>query len=189
MVAVRSEVGQLAVNALAQELYRRCITLDPYHEGAHRGLMRVLAAGGQRGDALTHYARYRQWLQSDLGVDPEAATVELADQIRQSLPPAQLAARRQVGSRRCLGIAVPSAAEIEPVTGAAASQGGNIGAVFRRGAGCGHLRPICRLLYPCMVDPLGRDQVAKRTRRVEDARQWRELARSRLVVHRGTLLR
>ena len=73
MTTTRSALEQLATGALfrlaehyhiqaegerALALYRRCLALDPFHEAAQRGLMRLLAANGQRAAALAHYAHF-----------------------------------------------------------------------------------------------------------------------------------
>src|SRR5262249_12315989 len=61
---------------------RRRLELDPWREDADRQLMRALAGTGDRGAALAAYARCRQVLQDDLGVEPDDATRALYEQIR-----------------------------------------------------------------------------------------------------------
>jgi predicted ATPase len=61
---------------------RRALELDPWHEPMHRRIMRLLAAQGERNAALAQYERCRRVLADELGVEPEAATRALADQIR-----------------------------------------------------------------------------------------------------------
>ncbi|MDQ6674362.1 MAG: AAA family ATPase, partial [Chloroflexota bacterium] len=50
---------------------------DPYDEAALRVLMRSHAAGGRPASALAAYARFRERLSEDLGVDPAPETDEL----------------------------------------------------------------------------------------------------------------
>ncbi|HEX6737495.1 MAG TPA: BTAD domain-containing putative transcriptional regulator, partial [Vicinamibacteria bacterium] len=64
------------------EYARRQLALDPWREGAHRQLMRALAASGQRGAALAQYERCRTTLAEELGCEPEAATTALYRQIK-----------------------------------------------------------------------------------------------------------
>ena len=61
---------------------RRQLALDPWREEAHRQLMRALAASGDRAAALAAYARCRQVLHDELGVEPDDETRALYEQIR-----------------------------------------------------------------------------------------------------------
>lgn len=60
----------------------RQIEIDPLCEDGHRRVMRRLAAAGDRGAALTHYARCRQRLATDADLEPEPETIALYEQIR-----------------------------------------------------------------------------------------------------------
>lgn len=60
----------------------RQIEIDPLCEDGHRRVMRRLAAAGNRGAALTHYARCRERLASDADLEPEPETTALYEQIR-----------------------------------------------------------------------------------------------------------
>lgn len=60
----------------------RLLDLDPLDEEAQRQLMRLLAAQGQRGAALGQYDVWKRRLDEELGAEPEAQTVALAEQIR-----------------------------------------------------------------------------------------------------------
>lgn len=71
----------------------RQISLDPYREESHRQLMRLLALSGQRNEVLAAYENCRRILLEELGVEPEAATTALYEQIRQT----------EAGSGRPLG--------------------------------------------------------------------------------------
>lgn len=60
----------------------RQVELDPLGEPACRQLMRLLADSDQRSQALTQFERLRVVLAEELAIDPEAATLELCEQIR-----------------------------------------------------------------------------------------------------------
>jgi DNA-binding SARP family transcriptional activator len=60
----------------------RQIEIDPLCEDGHRRVMRRLAAAGDRGAALAHYARCRQRLAADADLEPEPETTALYEQIR-----------------------------------------------------------------------------------------------------------
>ncbi|MBN1811946.1 MAG: tetratricopeptide repeat protein [Anaerolineae bacterium] len=70
---------------------RRQVTLEPWQERAHRRWMRALALSGHRGAALAQYEVCRQVLADELGVEPEAETATLCEQIRTGTlaPPAK----------------------------------------------------------------------------------------------------
>lgn len=83
--------------ALALTGFRRLLALDAYREGAHRGIMRLLAAQGDRAGALAQFEQCRRVLADELGVEPAASTRLLAEAIRQGEPvvqPASPGARR-----------------------------------------------------------------------------------------------
>lgn len=63
------------VSVLAQRL----LSLDPYNEVALRSLLQFYADSYRYNEALTWYHRFRKSLEQDLGVEPEAATIKLAD--------------------------------------------------------------------------------------------------------------
>lgn len=60
---------------------RRQIEVEPWHEAAHRRLMRLLAKNGHRSAALAQYNTCRAVLMEELGVDPEPETEELRSAI------------------------------------------------------------------------------------------------------------
>jgi predicted ATPase/DNA-binding SARP family transcriptional activator len=66
----------------AEDALSRLLAADPWREDAHRALMLLLASRGRRNTALLQYARCRRILRDELGVEPEAETVELAEKIR-----------------------------------------------------------------------------------------------------------
>lgn len=61
---------------------RRLLELDPLAEAAHRHLMQLLAAGGQRGAALEQYDKLSQLLAEELGLEPDAETQAVVAQIQ-----------------------------------------------------------------------------------------------------------
>ncbi|MBX2997892.1 MAG: hypothetical protein KF893_05230 [Caldilineaceae bacterium] len=61
---------------------RRLLALEPWREEAHRRLMRLLAASGQRAAALAQYESCRRVLDEELAVEPDAETVALVGAIR-----------------------------------------------------------------------------------------------------------
>jgi DNA-binding SARP family transcriptional activator len=66
---------------LAVSHARESVRLDPYREPAYRRLMRVLAASGDRAQAVRAYLECRDLLQKDLGVSPSVETEELFREI------------------------------------------------------------------------------------------------------------
>lgn len=73
----------------AQHYARRQLALEPWHEEAHRQLMRLLVRQGQRAAAVAQYQTCRQVLQMELGIEPSTATTHLYEQIRVGLLPEQ----------------------------------------------------------------------------------------------------
>jgi len=74
---------------------RRQLALVPWQESAHRNLMQALAAQGQRAAALEQYARCCAVLQAELGIEPAAATQEIAARLRVD-PPARSVTQSQM---------------------------------------------------------------------------------------------
>jgi DNA-binding SARP family transcriptional activator len=60
----------------------RLLELDPLMEAGHRQMMRLLAYCGQRTAALGQYETCRVLLMEELGIEPEAETLALYEQIR-----------------------------------------------------------------------------------------------------------
>ena len=60
----------------------RRLTMDPACEPAHQNLMKTLARSGRRSDALRQYGVCVDALQKELGVQPDAETKKLFDEIR-----------------------------------------------------------------------------------------------------------
>ncbi len=80
---------------------RRQVELEPWREAAHRQWMRALALSGHRGAGLAQYEACRQVLAEALGVEPEAQTVTLVEQIRDG----SLAPARKAPAERATGVA------------------------------------------------------------------------------------
>ena len=74
LAELESRAGNLAG---AVESLRRAISNDPLHEPANRALMRALADGGRRQEALAQYERLRSALRETLGADPDPQTRRL----------------------------------------------------------------------------------------------------------------
>ncbi|HUT21079.1 MAG TPA: AAA family ATPase, partial [Anaerolineae bacterium] len=77
---------------------QRQVALEPWQEGAHRRWMRALALSGQRGAALAQYENCRQVLAEELGVEPEAETVTLYEQIREGTVEVAPSRRRSIAA-------------------------------------------------------------------------------------------
>jgi WD40 repeat protein/DNA-binding SARP family transcriptional activator len=66
----------------------RALTLDPLREELHRQQMRLLVRLGRRHQALQQYESCRRLLREEMGIEPDAETVALFEQIRRgALPP------------------------------------------------------------------------------------------------------
>jgi DNA-binding SARP family transcriptional activator len=66
----------------AIDLLRRAVAEDPLHESSYVELMRSLWLDGRRTDAVRTYHRLRDLLTRKLGVEPQAQTTRLYEQIR-----------------------------------------------------------------------------------------------------------
>jgi predicted ATPase/DNA-binding SARP family transcriptional activator len=70
----------------AERYVRRQLELDPLREDAHRQLMRLLNGQGQRVAALAQYQACHRVLHDELGVEPDAETLLLYQQIKSGAP-------------------------------------------------------------------------------------------------------
>jgi class 3 adenylate cyclase/predicted negative regulator of RcsB-dependent stress response len=75
-------LGSLNDTLAAIEMARRLLDLDPFDEGAHRDLMRLLARAGRRPEALRHFERLRETLHRELATAPSPETATLAAELR-----------------------------------------------------------------------------------------------------------
>jgi len=74
----QEKAGEMAA---ALDYTYRWVELEPWDEAAHRHCMQLLAASGQRGEAITQYKNLCSLLERDLGVAPDPETVQLYEQI------------------------------------------------------------------------------------------------------------
>src|SRR6266700_7568432 len=82
--ATDSRVEALAANnetMLAVAHAREAVRLEPYRESGYRRLMRLLAANGDRAEAIVAYNKCRDLLQRELGVPPSAETEALVREL------------------------------------------------------------------------------------------------------------
>lgn len=63
----------------AAEAAAAAVAAEPLRESAHRALIRVHLAEGNRSEAVRQYGRYRQRLRAELGVEPTDALRRLLD--------------------------------------------------------------------------------------------------------------
>ena len=87
--ALTKLLDQKVTNGAGDEaitLGQRLLTFDRLHEPAHRTLMRLYAARGQRDAALQQYEKCRELLDRELGVEPEAETEALYQAICEEQP-------------------------------------------------------------------------------------------------------
>jgi DNA-binding SARP family transcriptional activator len=61
-------------HALAAQVAREAIALEPFRESSHQRLMRCEAALGNRAEAVRVYHRCRKMLRDELGVEPSPET-------------------------------------------------------------------------------------------------------------------
>ena len=66
----------------AQQYAARQLEIEPWRESAHRQLMTALVDQGQRAAALAQFEECHRLLATELAVEPEEATIRLAEQIR-----------------------------------------------------------------------------------------------------------
>lgn len=82
--ALDCRVEALAANnepTLAITHAREAVRLEPYRESGYRRLMRLLAANGDRAEAVRVYQRCRELLEKELGVAPSAETESVYKEI------------------------------------------------------------------------------------------------------------
>ncbi len=90
---VQQLIRQEAYEA-AQIYAQQQLVLDPLHERGHRHLMEILVRRGQRSAALAQFDVCRQQLNQELGVEPEAETLRLYEELKHGrftpIPPAPI---------------------------------------------------------------------------------------------------
>ncbi len=77
----RYHEAQTAYEPAIRYVWRQ-VEVEPWSEPAQRQLMRLLAYTGQRTAALDQFAVHKRTLAAELGVEPEAATIQLYQQIK-----------------------------------------------------------------------------------------------------------
>src|SRR5215207_1206033 len=101
--ALADAVGRAQTPQQALALARERVAADALSEAAHRDVIRLLAAGGDRGAALLHYNRLSQQMRESLGVPPSAETRALVEEIRAGAGPVAPAALVPFASPALLG--------------------------------------------------------------------------------------
>ncbi len=81
MFVLSAYYAEIGAYGMGIEVARRLLALEPWHEEAHRQLMRLLALSGQRSAALAQYETCRRVLNQELGALPMPETTLLARQI------------------------------------------------------------------------------------------------------------
>jgi TolB-like protein/DNA-binding SARP family transcriptional activator len=84
MVKLGEQALEAGDHEQALRVANRAIAVSSLREDAHRLVMRALAAGGRRSDALKHYEDLRALLKSELAVEPDADTMSLVAELRAS---------------------------------------------------------------------------------------------------------
>ena len=99
---LRGRAGEALTHLLDQQIgsdaidtAQRLLAIDPLNEATHRALMRLYAETNNRRMALKQYELCREVLQAELGLEPEADTERLLEEIRASA--ADQAARGRAG--------------------------------------------------------------------------------------------
>jgi DNA-binding SARP family transcriptional activator/predicted ATPase len=78
-----ASAAQLAALENARAYAQRLLQIEPWRESAHRQLMQAMALSGQNQEALAQYEICRRILADEFGVEPDEATLQLYQQVRQ----------------------------------------------------------------------------------------------------------
>ena len=78
-----ASAARLAALENARAYAQRLLQLEPWRESAHRQMMQTLALSGQTQEALAQYEICRRILADEFGVEPDEATRQLYQQVRQ----------------------------------------------------------------------------------------------------------
>jgi DNA-binding SARP family transcriptional activator len=128
MVRLGEQALERADHEQAVGAAKRAIAVSSLREDAHRLLIRALAAGGRRADALRHYDQLTALLKRELNVDPDTATIALRKTLRPQ--PEADAVRQPVDDvLRSVGIA-----ERKPVTVLCVDLGRSVELIAQRDA-------------------------------------------------------
>ncbi len=105
----------------ALDVARRWVTSDPLHDEARRYLLELLAAAGQRSEALQQYSTYERRLKKEYDLEPRADIQELVEQIRRGDFDASVVEEKApVAQRSAAGSDLPKPAAATPESGVAA---------------------------------------------------------------------
>lgn len=77
LYGLSAHYGRLGAYDEAIAMARRLLTLEPWHEEAHRQMMELLVLRGRRTEALMQYKTCRRTLMLELGVEPTEETQRL----------------------------------------------------------------------------------------------------------------
>ncbi len=121
---------------------RRLLELEPWHEEAHRQVMRLLGWSGRRGAALAQYETCCRVLEEDLGVGLAEETVRLYEQVRDGKLTVPVAAAVRLPDFGAAPGAFPVEAGAEPVFVAREEELGRLEGVLggAEGRGAGGVR-------------------------------------------------
>lgn len=108
--SLRDSLERQGASERALQHARHYLTLEPWNETAHRGVMRLLAACGRPAEALAQYASCQRLLQLELGSSPAEATRQLADTIRAELQQRELQSLHSAAARASVSAHEPAAA-------------------------------------------------------------------------------
>lgn len=113
----------------AIEIAQRLVKIDPLREPSHRLLMQIFAESGQRAAALKQYTTCAAVLSVELGVEPDAETKRLLQEVRNA------EAKPDGGPASGSAEATPSPGAVKPTIAvlpiADLSEGGNASALAR----------------------------------------------------------
>jgi len=79
--------GERGESEPAIEALRQVVRKDPTREEAHAGLMRLYAASGRRGEALSQYRRLVEVLSREFASEPATESMRLYEEIREGRSP------------------------------------------------------------------------------------------------------
>ncbi|MBE2221096.1 MAG: tetratricopeptide repeat protein [Anaerolineae bacterium] len=80
LIEIHTELGEYEA---AVECGNQILHIDPWREETHRSLMWLYVQNGQRGAALRQFETCRSVLEKEVGVEPERATIQLWQQIKE----------------------------------------------------------------------------------------------------------
>jgi predicted ATPase/DNA-binding SARP family transcriptional activator len=89
LAAAQERAGEAEEAAAALQ---QVLELEPAHEPAHAGLMRLYAAAGRRDEALRQYERLTRALREHVGAGPDAETRRLYQSLLTGTPPSNVPA-------------------------------------------------------------------------------------------------